>query len=178
MLASNPNGHSIFRSSYRHDSSRKRPKMYSAKKHVSNRICRTFTRFVFFIPLQIVELTEYEIRFLRDHVFRFKPKKASWKRRCFLCFGYYRHAGVVVAREEPREDHQESRVFTSKSVFVQYLITTTKKPEPKWQHCRISGAQKTKVFATKSRLFSLSFVLFSRWFIDAESPGVLFSSHK
>ena len=31
MLASNPNGHSIFRSSYRQDSSRKRPKMYSAK---------------------------------------------------------------------------------------------------------------------------------------------------
>ena len=31
MFLTNPNGHSIFRSSYRHDSSRKRPKMYSAK---------------------------------------------------------------------------------------------------------------------------------------------------
>ena len=50
MLASNPNGHSIFRSSYRHDSygkRRKHSKSKVSKKHVSNRICHFLFTYIF-----------------------------------------------------------------------------------------------------------------------------------
>ena len=91
---------------------------------------KEFPKLIFSDPQEGSEL-HLEQRFLP--LFSFERRSQVATQMFFvLCLNHHSHASVAgvgrIRRQyQQRRDHQESRVFTSKSVFVQYLITNTKK---------------------------------------------------